>query len=169
MIREACEKGDIASVVEKLETLRKAAKGEWALELKRLEHYLVANASGLKDYRCETKNDRDIMRRTGAMEGNVDKLIARRMKNQEMSWSPKGIRSMLVIRFKVLEKTLEKSLYRNIPKPHIPPLGKKRVTRVIDKVIKRNYFEWFNVGLPALTGPHASRPWIKILKSLAEA
>jgi hypothetical protein len=168
LIREACENGDIATVVDKLETLRKTAKGKWALELKRLEHYLVANASGLKGYRCETKIGRDIIRRTGAMEGNVDKLIARRMKNQGMSWSPKGIRSMLVIRFKVLEKTLEKSLHRNIPKTHIPPLGKKSVTRIIDKVIKGNYFEYFNVGLPALSGPHASRPWVKILKSLAE-
>jgi hypothetical protein len=169
LIREACENGDIATVVEKLETLRKTAKRERALEIKRLEHYLVANAFGLKDYHWETKSGRDIIRRTGAMEGNVDKLIARRMKNQGMSWSPKGIRSMLFVRFKVLEKTLESSLHRNVPKTHIPAPGKKGVTRIINKVIKRNYFEWLNVGLPALSGPHASRPWVKILKSLAEA
>jgi hypothetical protein len=169
LIREACENGDIATVVEKLETLRKTAKGEWALELKRLEHYLVANASGLKGYRCETKSGRDIIRRTGAIEGNVDKLIARRMKNQGMSWSVKGIRSMLFVRFKVLEKKLEDCIYRDASEPHIPILGKKRITRIIDKVVKQNYFEWLNAGLPALSGPHASRPWVKILKSLAEA
>lgn len=169
LIREACEQGDIATVIEKLETLRKTTKNERALEIKRLEHYLVANASGFKDYRREMKNGSDIIRGTGAMEGNVDKLIARRMKNQGMSWSVKGIRCMLFVRFKVLEKTLEKSLHLNTSKTHIPTLGKKRVTRIIDKVIKRNYFEWFNAGLPALSGPHSSRPWVKILKSLAEA
>jgi len=169
LIRRACDKGDIATVVEKLESLRKRAKGERVLEIKGLEHYLVANAFGLKDYRWETKNGGAVIRRTGAMEGNVDKLIARRMKNQGMSWSPKGIRSMLFIRFKVLEKTLERSLHRNVPRTHIPTLGKKRIMRIIDKVIKPNYFEYFNAGLPALSGPHASRPWVKILKSLAEA
>ena len=169
LIREACENGDITTVIEKLETLQKTAKGKWELEINRLELYLVANASGLKDYRWETKNGKDTIRRTGAMEGNVDKLIARRMKNQGMSWSVKGIRSMLFVRFKALEKKLEDCLYRDMPKTHVPAPGKKRVTRIIDKVIKRNYFEYFNAGLPALSGPHASRPWVKILKSLAQA
>ena len=168
LIRDACKKGDIATVNKELEILRKTAKGEWALELKRLEHYLVANASGLKDYRGETKTG-TVLRGTGAMEGNVSKLIARRMKNQGMSWSPKGIRSMLFVRFKVLEKTLESSLYRNPRKTQVPVPGKKKAFRIIDKVIKQNYFEWFNAGLPALSGPHASRPWVRILKSMAEA
>ena len=169
LIREACEKGDIDNVTERLATLRKATNGEQAIEIKRLEHYLVSNASGLKDYRRGMKPDGDIIRRTGAMEGNVDKLIARRMKNQGMSWSPKGIQSMLFVRFKILEKRLEECLHRGAPKTDIPVPGKKQVNRVIDKVIKQNYFELFNAGLPALSGPHASRPWAKILKSLTEA
>lgn len=169
LIREACEQGEIATVTGKLEMLRKTTKGERALEIKRLEHYMISNAFGLKDYRPASKSSGNTLRRTGAMEGNVDKLIARRMKNQGMSWSPKGIRSMLFVRFKVLEKKLEDYLHRDTPKPHIPVLGKRRVNRVIDKVIKQNYFEWFNAGLPVLSGPHASRPWVKILKSLVEA
>jgi hypothetical protein len=40
LIRVACEKGDIATVSERLKILRKAAKGEHALEISRLEHYL---------------------------------------------------------------------------------------------------------------------------------
>jgi hypothetical protein len=169
LIREACEKGDITTVSDKLETLSKTTKGTCALEIKRLAHYLVSNAFGLKDYRLILKNSGDSMRRTGAIEGNVDKLIARRMKNQGMSWSPRGIRSMLCVRFKVLEKKLEDCLYGNAPKADIHVIEKKRVNRVIDKAIQQNYFEWFNAGLPALTGPHASRPWAKILKSLTEA
>lgn len=76
---------------------------------------------------------------------------------------------MLFVRFKILEKKLEECLHRGAPKTDIPVPGKKKVNRVIDKVIKQNYFELFNAGLPALSGPHASRPWAKILKSLTEA
>lgn len=169
MVREACEKGDIATVIENLEVFRQPVQGEWALEIERLKHYLGSNASGLKDYRLVLESDDDTLRRTGAMEGNVDKLIARRMKNQGMSWSLKGIRSMLFVRFKVLEKKLEECLHRSAPKTDIHFLRKKKVNRVIDKVIHQNYFDCFNAGLPALAGPHASRPWAKILKSLIEA
>jgi hypothetical protein len=167
-LREACAKGNIASVIENLEVVRQATHGEQALEIERLKHYLVSNASGLKDYRFVLESG-DTLRRTGAMEGNVDKLIARRMKNQGMSWSPKGIRSMIFVRFKVMEKKLEECLYRSAPNTDIQFLRKKKVNRVIDKVIHQNYFDWFNAGLPALAGPHASRPWAKILKSLTEA
>ena len=169
LIREACERDDIATVIGKLEVLRQTSQGDRALEIKKLEHYLVSNVSGLKDYRFASVRGGDTLRRTGAMEGNVDKLIARRMKNQGMSWSPKGIRSMIFVRFKALEKKLEEYLHRSAPKTAIYVIEKKRVNRVIDKVIKQNYFEWFNAGLPALYGPHASRPWAKILKSLTEA
>ena len=170
LIRGSCEKGDIAAVSDKLKILRKITKGEHTLEIKRLERYLVSNAFGFKDYRLVSNNSGGgIMRRTGAIEGNVDKLIARRMKNQGMSWSPRGIRSMLFVRFKVLEKKLEGCLYENAPKVNIPTLDKRRVNRVIDKTIKQNYFEWFNARVPALSGPHASRPWVRILKSLVEA
>jgi len=37
---------------------------------------------------------------------------------------------------------------------------------VIDKKINRDYTSYFAAGLPALTGPHASRPWVKVLKSI---
>lgn len=168
LIRKACEKGDIATVSKELKMLRKTANGERAVEIKRLQHYLVSNASGLKDYRGETKTG-TMLRGTGAMEGNVSKLVARRMKNQGMSWSPRGIRSMLCIRFKVLEKKLEEYLYESAPKTNVPAIGKKKVNRVIDKVMKQNYLEWFHGEIPALYGPYPSKPWVQILKSLIEA
>ena len=167
LIQKACKKGDIATVNKELEMLRTTANGERAAELKRLQHYLVSNASGLKDYREETKTG-TMLRSTGAMEGNVSKLIARRMKNQGMSWSPRGIRSMLCIRFKVLEKKLDEYLHGNAPNSNLPVRGKKKVNYVLDKVMKQNYIEWFHGEMPALYGPHPSRPWVRILKSLTE-
>ena len=143
------------------------AKEDKAKEIKKLYFYIKANASGLRDYRHDIVDNRNL-RRTGAIEGNIDKLIVRRMKNQGMSWTPKGIRRMLAVRLLWREDKLTNWLnIRNgiIEKHGITP---KRINRVIDKTIKQNYSDWFNAELPALHGPHCSRPWVKLLKSLTE-
>ncbi len=41
------------------------------------------------------------LRRVGAMEGNLDKLIVRWIGNQEVSWTIRGIRHLLCARFLV--------------------------------------------------------------------
>ena len=48
-----------------------------------LRGYLMANCHGLKDYRLEVGGDG--LRGLGAIEGNVDKLVAIRMKKRGMS------------------------------------------------------------------------------------
>ena len=139
-----------------------------AKEIKRLYRYIRANVFGLKDYRHAITGDYNLIR-TGPIEGNIDKLIVRRMKNQGMSWTHKGIRRMLGVRLLLREgKLIDWLDLRNVntEKHGSTP---KRINRVIEKTIKQNYFDWFSAGVPALYGPHASRPWVKLLKSLAEA
>ena len=143
------------------------AKGDKAKEIRRLYRYIRANASGLKDYRHAINVDGNL-RRTGAIEGNIDKLIARRMKNQGMSWTIQGIRRMLAVRLLLREGKLADWLYARNDKPRKYRITRKRVIRVVDKTIKQNYADWFSSTLPALYGPHSSRPWVKILKSLTE-
>ena len=60
-----------------------------------LHHYLHANINGVADYRMKLGEEGKGLRRTCAMEGTVDKLAVRRMKNQDMSWSLQGIRRLL--------------------------------------------------------------------------
>ncbi len=62
--------------------------------------------------------------------------------------------------------TLANQIYGKSKKSNVPRIPLKRINRVVDKAIKRNYFECFNTGLPALYGPHSSHPWVKLLKSL---
>lgn len=88
----------------------KKARGEQAERIARAYHYLRENRSGLADYRLALGEEGKGLRRLGAIEGNVDKLIARRMKNQGMSWTIKGIRSLLCVRFLVLEGKLKSLL-----------------------------------------------------------
>jgi hypothetical protein len=52
----------------------------------------MANAFGLRDYRLEVNGDG--LRDLGAIEGNIDKLIANRMKKRGMSWTIKGVQRM---------------------------------------------------------------------------
>jgi len=162
---QALNRGDIDNVCQILKEAALTEKGDKSLEIKRLYRYIKANASGLVDYRHDIA-DSQYLRRTGAIEGNIDKLIVRRMKNQGMSWTPQGIRRMLSIRLLIYEGKLNnqlKSLYSDIKKFVIPP---KRINRVIDKTIEQNYVDYFTAGLPALYGPYPNKPWVRLLKSL---
>jgi hypothetical protein len=57
-------------------------------EVAQLRRYLMENSFGLRGYRLEV--DGDGRRGLGAIEGNIDKLIANRMKKRGMSWTIKG-------------------------------------------------------------------------------
>ena len=41
--------------------------------------------------------------------------------------------------------------------------------RIITKFSSQQPDEWLKIRLPALSGPHASCPWVTLLKSLSEA
>jgi hypothetical protein len=158
---------DIATIYRTLNETALREKGEKGKEIKKLYRYIRTNASGLKDYRQAA--NRDVLRRTGAIEGNIDKLIVRRMKNQGMSWTVEGIRRMLAVRFLSREDKLGDWLYSADAKHKKYGITPKRLNRVMDKTIKKNYANWFSARLPALYGPHCSRSWVRFMKSLVEA
>lgn len=152
-----------------LKGLREAADGaqaDRAKDIRRVITYIHSNAHGLKDYREDVETPDGALRRTGAIEGNIDKLIVRRMKNQGMSWSRQGIRRMLWLRISIREGTLADHLHScsNVSK-HIA-MPKKQINKVIDRTIKYDYSNYFDVKIPAISGPHASRYWVEVLKSL---
>ena len=70
-----------------------------SLRMARAYCYIRENSSGLGDYRLSLGEEGKTLRHTGAIEGNIDKLIVRRMKNQGMSWTLKGISRLLCVRF----------------------------------------------------------------------
>ena len=133
-----------------------------------MSKYIKSNADGLKDYRENLAKSDSAWRRTGAIEGNVDKLIVRRMKNQGMSWALQGIRRMLGLRISLCEDKLQERLCfpRNENAPVILP--ERQVRRVIDRTLKYDYSDYFRATMPALSGPHSSRPWVEMLKSLTK-
>jgi hypothetical protein len=164
----ACEAGDIELGLRIMVEAMKKAKGEQAQRIAKAYHYLSENSDGLADYRLVLGEEGKSLRRTGAIEGNIDKLVVRRMKNQGMSWTIRGIRRLLCVRFMVLEDRLVEWLRRDKDQDariNIPP---KKIRRLVTNLPIQEPDDWLKVSIPALYGPHASRPWARALKKISE-
>jgi hypothetical protein len=161
-VKEALNKGNISDVFNLIDKAADSATGDTRKNIKKLYSYLKANLSGLKTY--PRRDNKSV--HTGAIEGNIDKFVAGRMKNQGMSWSIQGIRRMLWLRIALYEDKLDDYLEVKVDKPKPYTLSEKTIRRVVDKKLKRDYTQYFNAGLPALAGPHSSKPWVKMLKSI---
>ena len=164
----ACEQGDIQNALQIMADAAGQARGESAQRITKTYHYLYDNRSGLEDYRLKLGEEGTGLRRTGAMEGNVDKLVVRRMKNQGMSWSLKGIRRLLCVRFLVLEGKLTNWLADQKPYASQISIPAKKIHRIVTRLSAQEPDAWLQAGLPALYGPYASRPWVKVLKTITE-
>jgi len=166
-VRAACRNGqaDLADAI-----LAEASAGSTGEETGRIESvraYIAENASGLGDYRLSLGEEGKGLRRLGAIEGNVDKLIVRRMKNQGMNWRIIGIRRLICVRFLYLEGRLDRWLHRATT-PAVPAASKRKLQRKVKRWLKyTTYTAWHNGGLPALSGPHAFHPWVMRLRELA--
>jgi len=166
-VQHHCSQGNFETAIAELKQEAGKAQNDKPKDIKQVIRYMISNAFGLKDYREDMTKHDSSLRRTGAIEGNIDKLIVRRMKNQGMSWSPQGIRRMLWLRINIREGTLADRLRMN--RSNIMPvkLPEKQVNRVVDRTMKFDYAGYFSAGLPAISGPRASRPWVERLKSLS--
>lgn len=162
-MRQACDRGDVTSSLEILAEEKIRAKGEQAKRIDRAYNYIKDNSAGIEDYRLKLGNEGKGLRRTGAMEGNVDKLVVRRMKNQGMSWSLKGIRRMLCMRFLFLEGKLENSLQATNNHDIKVELPRKKVRLIVKRATTPDPTAWLKVGLPALS---RSNPWVRTIRAI---
>ena len=91
------------------------------------------------------------------------------MKNQGMSWTIKGIRSLLCVRFLVLEGKLKSLLLDQETQKDGVTIPGRKIRGIVRRSLVHNPGEWLQAELPALRGPHASRPWVTVLKAISEA
>lgn len=161
-VYRACINGDIALVEKLLIQAQQGADKEKTREIMKLRGYLTDNYYGLRDYRFEVTGDG--LRGLGAMEANVDKLFADRMKKRGMSWTKKGANRMA--KLISLSRTTELDVgNRTCPEP-APVPSKKGVD-----VAQRQFYEqdggaWLQAEMPAFYGPHSDRPWVQRLRAL---
>lgn len=163
----ACDRGDWPAALGLLNQARRRAKGKQKEKIDGLIAYLTDNLAGLKDYRLDRGMEAKGLRRTGAIESNVDKLVANRTKKRGMSWTKKGVRTMLCL----LVASAEGSLSRLFHPTRIPEranLSLKKVRRVLTRSSSELEATWLQASIPALSGPHVNRPWVQALKSLTE-
>ena len=129
------------------------ADSDKAKEIMRLRGYLMENCYGLRDYRLVV----DGLRGLGAIEGNVDKLIADRMKKRGMSWTKRGADRMARL-ISLRERGNLNSWVKYQSKAQHIPSGEKAMLKG-DQYQDRDSGAWLSVGLLALHASHSDCPW----------
>ena len=167
-VYRACTCGDLDRADGLLSQAQHKSKGEQVKRIAELRGYLLSNRTGLRDYRLALEGEE--LRGLGAIEGNVDKLVATRMKKRGMSWTKRGANRMA--RLINLRERGQLHLWVNRRDKRdgsqsVPVSPKVRSEN--HKSSHGEYRAWLEAGLPALYGPHANRPWAQTLSAIARA
>ena len=155
-IRRICE-GDLEDVLSDMLIVASKAPPRKADGMKAYIQYLINNKDGLLDPDCRSHVQKGIGN-LGGIEGNVDKLVVRRLKGRGRSWRLDGVKAMLeVCRHK---EELRQGAFKTFLKSnesHRPKNARKK---------KVDYGEWMQADVPAIRLCHSGRPWAKILKEI---
>lgn len=164
-VYQACIRGEIEEVDRLLIKVQERASAEKVKEISRLRGYLMENSFGLRDYRLEV--DSEGLRGLGAIEGNVDKLVAGcpqgGMKKRGMSWRVRGAQRMArLISLREMGK-LHSWITHKVKMDSQP--SREEIRKKTPRQ-RKDDGDWLKAGLPALYGPHQNRPWIQVLRAL---
>lgn len=143
-----------AAVAPFLQARIEQADGNQQAQLVDFFHYLRHNQDSLLD--LEHRPNGQKSGNLGAIEGNVDKLVVRRMKGRGRSWKLRGIRGMLAIcqaRTQLRQLAFQRSP-KILTKNH--SLRRQRLSVT--------YVEKCQKSMPVFSGPHQSRPWVQSLR-----
>lgn len=105
----------------------------------------------------------------GAVEANIDKLIAHRFKGRGMSWSEQGAQSLLKIRQTIINGQWENWWYKERGKKIEIKAIFKEVLTAADMNRRRKITPFIEAELPCYQGPEHSKPWVGILRELSRA
>ena len=132
--------------------------------LVKLYTYISRNCLGITNqFKLKDKE----IERAGAIESNINKVIATRFKKRGMSWSEKGALSLLKIKETILnnewDNWWETERERNIKVGRYkPPLSASYFKKETESP------PLIEVSLPALRGPDQGKPWVGVLRKLSE-
>ena len=137
------------------------AEGKTAI---RNREYVHSNVSIGTDWRNRVPNAPPDARGLGTMESNGDKLTANRMKKRGMSWTIRGAHQMAKViqlrRNGELSGLCRRHRRQDRRETHLSD------HRHSDTVHRTRVSDWAEASVPALRGPHNSRPWTHSLRSL---
>jgi len=160
------QEGEDQAFLDTLESLIWEAKTK---EKQKQQHKLVKHYQKYKehllDYRYrlpEKLKQKKKLYGMGVVEGYVDKNIARRMKNQGMSWSKKGAEAMAKILMLKHNKKLKERLNDEYYKIKSPI----KVLKYRKRKYTGNCSNWLQAKMPVLYGVDSGKDWVKAIKQL---
>lgn len=160
------QEGEVQAFLDTLESLIWEAKTK---EKQKQQHKLVKHYQKYKehllDYRYrlpEKLKQKKKLYGMGVVEGYVDKNIARRMKNQGMSWSKKGAEAMAKILMLKHNKKLKERLNDEYYKIKSPI----KVLKYRKRKYTGNCSNWLQAKMPVLYGVDSGKDWVKAIKQL---
>ena len=133
-------------------------------KLVKLYTYISRNRQGISNQFI--LKDKGI-ERAGAIESNINKVIASRFKKRGMSWSKPGALALLKIKETIIngewDKWWETERERNIKvDKYQPPLSASCFKKEAETS------PLIEVTIPAFIGPDQGKPWVGVLRKLAE-
>ena len=152
-IHQITQDGLDAVLPDMLQALSKAPQAK-AKKMRQFIQYLVNNRDGLLDPDCRVHLQPGF-HRLGAIEGNVDKLVVKRLKGRGRSWSLVGAKAMLAV------CRHQNKLKQGAFQPFEKHLAAKPL-KVENK--KHDNGDWLQAGVPSLHSAHKNRPWARILR-----
>lgn len=155
-VRQICQEGLEAVLPDMLQVMSKASPSR-NQKMRKFVQYLINNRDGLLDPDCRA-HLKSRVSNLGAIEGNVDKLVVRRLKGRGRSWRMDGAMAMLAV---CSHKT---ALKQNAFEPFRKP--EKSAEKKYHSKTKRNDGEWLQANVPALHLCHSNRPWARVLKEI---
>lgn len=127
-----------------------------AQRMRKFVKYLINHKDGLLDPDCRA-HIKSKVSNLGAIEGNVDKLVVRRLKGRGRSWRIEGAKAMLAV---CRHKTaLKQNAFKPFRKPEKVEKKKYRTKYVC------NDGDWLQAGVPSLHLCHSNRPWARVVKN----
>ena len=129
--------------------------------------YVESNLSVGVDWRNRVPNAPPDARSLGTMESNGDKLTANRVKKRGMSWTIRGAHRMAkVIQLNRNGELSEFCGNRRRCDRRETDLATQKRREVVSKT---RVSDWAEMSVPALSGPHNSRPWAHSLRNLVQS
>ena len=132
--------------------------------LVKLYTYISRNRRGISN---QVKLKDKGIERAGAIESNINKVIASRFKKKGMSWSKPGALALLKIKETVIngewdiwwETERERNIKVGKYKPPLPASCFKKEAETSPLI---------EVTIPAFSGPDQGKPWVGVLRKLTE-
>lgn len=167
-LKKLFEKNEIDKVLSRLKRMMKMIHSR-KLKKKIAEFYIYVknNRQGIESS-MRIRMDKET-ESAGAVEPNIDKVIAHRFKGRGMSWSEDGAEALLKIRQTIINGQWHNWWYKERDKKiEIKAIFKEPLTAK-DLTKKHEIAPFIEVELPCYRGPDHSKPWVGILYELTRA